>query len=1635
VFRRLLALSLVVAVVTGLLGVVAGSASAASPQTISSSPSPAYVGDSWTPTASGGGPLTATSTTTSICTATGGQVTFVAAGSCVVDLAAGASAEYDEVLERRTIAVTLVPVSLTVERVARATPTEDHYTFRVASVRGVPTGYIWYSFAGVNSSVTLSNGTGTLPRSALGAGVSTTLQSAQYVADLNSRWDTTIIRNRTWTEPNRLSATPQPAYVGDTWTPTASGGNAVTVTSSTAGVCSVAGGTVSLLAPGDCVVDLSAGAVGNAPAVSERRTVEVTKIPVTLAVTLAPVDADRLKVTVKITTPRGAPAGGVALTVGDRTLAETDLVDGTATWTEPIAVPSSLKLAWAAEFTPSAARWAGAEETGESEVPLFPQDVTIQDVPALGALGETWTPVFGWAGTGLPTSWTATGACSRDGVLVRFDAVGTCRVIAVQDAGYPYAEGRAQVRVPVGLAQTVSASPTPAYVGDSWTPTASDGGEVTTLSTTPTVCTVTDGVVSFRAAGSCIVDLEVEGHDEHAPAWERRTIVVTLVPVTVGLEFAPYDGFWQTRIILTATSPRGAPQGTIRNFLRGYGGGTARTLADGRAEYDMQMDYYPGGDYIATLTYTPPASSRWAPTTTEIRGVFPRVPQTTSISGPSSVSRVGGTWAPAITWKQYGGAQSWTATGACSRDEDVVRFDSVGDCTVTAIQEQTNDYAEGRATVTFAVRKPLATFSDNPDPAYVGDTWNPTSTGDGDVTATSTTPAVCTTDGGTVRFVAAGDCVVDLAATETDDHDAATEQRTIAVALVPVKLTVELTSLTPGLLNVAVKATSPRGTPTGTIQGRVEDASASEHPLDADGVRKFIAVNVGDIGLPVAIRAGYRPTAGSRWAPATLDTDVVVPKVVQPVSISAPPSGARVGGSWQPVIAWAEGGPRPTSWSVAGGCERDGAAVRFTAAGTCTVTAVQEGDDSYAEGRATRDFTVARGAQTVGLDTPAPTAAHVGDTWVPSVTGGASGEPVALDAGPAQVCTVDAGTVRFIGHGECEVSFSQDGDTDYEAAETAVTIQVARVPVTVTLTPGKDLTVGVPAELTVATTAGGDTVPGQVTVKGAGVEVDGPVTNGPATLPVTFPHAGSQELVVTFEPDDPNTYADYDGDAEVAVARGTQTIALATPAPATARAGDTWNPGATGGASGSATQVAAAPADVCVVEGASVRFVGHGTCEVVVTQDGSDDYEPASDLRRTVAVERRSSAVTLDLPPAATVGEPAIVTARAADGGTVLFTFGGKPVGGPVTVANGSASVELLPTRAGHEDVTATFTPAAPGAIDSAEATASLVVGRAPTTTVLVIGAEGLRATVASERDAAGTPTGDVVFAAGERVLGRVTLDDGVAELAQPLEPTWQGQVTASYDGDGDRRSSTASVRRVLPSVVGTVRATRPPLGGWYDAAVVVVFTCTPGSAPLVGGCPAPVTLGEGRGQSVTRTVTAADGGKAQATVAGISVDVSAPVVAVRGVVTGRVYKGSAPAACRASDSGSGLASCRLTQRRAAHGVWVVTARAVDRAGHAATATVRYRAARVWERYQDAGLPISVRPGQRVWLAVLSTGPAPRVTGSFGRSSLMRLAGTTRGGDRWHVAVPVPGTARHGSTYVVRVRAGGTREVVRLHVK
>jgi len=411
-----------------------------------------------------------------------------------------------------------------------------------------------------------------------------------------------------------------------------------------------------------------------------------------------------------------------------------------------------------------------------------------------------------------------------------------------------------------------------------------------------------------------------------------------------------------------------------------------------------------------------------------------------------------------------------------------------------------------------------------------------------------------------------------------------------------------------------------------------------------------------------------------------------------------------------------------------------------------------------------------------------------------------------------------------------------------------------------------------------------------------------------------------------------------------------------------------------------------------------------------------------------------SVTVELGALPDATYGDdvPLSATVASPDGrptGTVQFSLDGEPVGAPVRVdGDGTASAPALAgVRAGVHRIGATFAAVPVGAYDGATAVQKVVVAKAPTTTALEVGAT-LTATVAS---AAGTPDGSVTFAVDGADRATVALSGGTATWAGDHTGGADSVVTATYSGNADLLASAASTARQDPKVVATVGG--GARNGWHASPVTVTFTCTPGSGAVT--CPAPVTLSaDGAGQTVSRTVVAADGGVAVVTSAPVSIDRTAPTARVTGVRAGRVYNGTVPEpACAAADALSGLESCTVsTSGRLGDASATVTA--TDLAGNTTTTTIAYVVRDLWvTRSTQVKGAWTVPIGSRRTIQLVSSG-MPTVTGGKGLVvQTFRFAGRADGVGHWTTRVRVPRGVRPGTVATLRITHGdGTRERVRI---
>lgn len=195
------------------------------------------------------------------------------------------------------------------------------------------------------------------------------------------------------------------------------------------------------------------------------------------------------------------------------------------------------------------------------------------------------------------------------------------------------------------------------------------------------------------------------------------------------------------------------------------------------------------------------------------------------------------------------------------------------------------------------------------------------------------------------------------------------------------------------------------------------------------------------------------------------------------------------------------------------------------------------------------------------------------------------------------------------------------------------------------------------------------------------------------------------------------------------------------------------------------------------------------------------------------------------------------------------------------------------------------------------------------------------------------------------------TVDGGPQQSGTSIEISAEGIHTIAYwsvDNAGNQEAAHTLTVQIdtTPPTIAAAPDRAPNAAGWYDAPVTVSFTCGDALSG-VASCPSPVTLGEGAGQSASGTAVDLAGNTASASVSGIDVDLTAPVVTFAGDAGTYSVDQSVAITCSATDALSGVAAttCHDVAGPAwsfAVGANSATASATDKAGNKGSATAAF---------------------------------------------------------------------------------------------
>lgn len=526
----------------------------------STAPTNPQVGSTYTPTATASPSgltvvFTIDASTAANCSISGGVVTYTAAGLCTVDANQPGNTNYNAAPQVQQ-STTAVKISQTIAFTSTA-PTNpavgSTYTpTATASPSGLPVTFT--IDAATAGNCTISGGVVTFTAAGLCTIDANQAGNATYSAAPQVQQSTTSVKtNQTITFTSTPPANPT---VNSTYTPTATAtpsGLPVTFTidASTAGNCSISGGTVTFTAAAPCTINANqaGNATYNAAPQVQQQITNVGKADQTIIFT-SPIPPNPTVNSTYTPTAIATPSGlTVTFTIDASSSANCSITGGVVTFTNVGSCIVNANQAGNANYNPA--------PQVQQNITVIPANQTISfstTAPTNPPVGTTYTPAA-TATSGLPVSFSidaSTAAnCTISGGVVTYTAVGTCILDANQsgDADYNPAPQVQQTSTVIQGSQTITITtsvPSNPPVGTTYTPTATGGGSgnpvVFTIdpASTPGACSISGGVVSFLSVGTCIIDANQNGDPNYNPAPQvQQTATVTKASQTIVITSQP----------------------------------------------------------------------------------------------------------------------------------------------------------------------------------------------------------------------------------------------------------------------------------------------------------------------------------------------------------------------------------------------------------------------------------------------------------------------------------------------------------------------------------------------------------------------------------------------------------------------------------------------------------------------------------------------------------------------------------------------------------------------------------------------------------------------------------------------------------------------------------------------------------------------------------------------------------------------------------------------------------------------------------------------------------------------------------------------------------------------------------------
>ena len=1054
------------------------------------------------------------------------------------------------------------------------------------------------------------------------------------------------------------------------------------------------------------------------------------------------------------------------------------------------------------------------------------QVITITtSAPASATFGDTFT-VDATASSGLDvvyTSLTPTVCTNVGAAFTMISGTGTCTVQYSQpgDSNFNPAPSLTEDVTAVLKSQTIQFDPLANKVfGDApfdLSAEASSGLDVSLVSNSPTVCTLSGTTVTMLSAGTCSITASQPGDTNFSPAPDvTRSFEVLPAGQTITITtHAPASAVYNTTFTVAATASSGLD--VVYSSL------TPAVCSNAGAAFTMLT-----GTGTCTVQYSQPGDDDNLPAPSLTENIAAEKADQ-SITFGALADKVFGDAPFAVSATASSGLPvSFASTSAsCTLSGSTVTITGAGDCTITASQggdanynpaspvDQTFTIAKATASLTLGTLnfvydgtpKPVDVTTTPPALSgvtvlYDGQPTPPTNAGSYAIAATLDNPNYAAPDVTGTEIISKADAALAFGLLNFvyDGSPKPVDVTTSPVVLSGVTIYYDGLTTPPtnaGSYAVAATLDNPNYA-AADINGTENIAKADQTitiltpaPLSAPYLGSFTVNASASSGLDVVYTSltplvcsnvggtftmlvssgdcivNYSQPGDDNYNPASAvaDETVAATKADQTITFNA--SDVQYSTQVYPLTASASSGLPVTFAGGAGEpCVISGATFTVTGLGQCNITASQDGDGNFNPAPdVSQTFNVLKGDQTITVTTQAPASATYLSTFNVAANA-SSGLEVTYSSGDTSVCTNVGGLFTMLtGTGVCPVQYDQPGDSLYNAAPRVTeNVNAARSDQTIKFPWFAPPTFGDPDFTLSATATSGLTVSftasGPCTVTGNVVHI-----TGAGACIITASQMGDGNYNPA--PDFPRT---------VNIAKAAASLALG-------------NLNFVYDGTAKSVTVTTTPADltgVKVTYDGSILAPSHAGGYAVVATLANPNYT-APQVTGTLVIAKADQTITIltGAPSSAAFGSSFTVAATASSSLPVTYSSGSPAVctnaGGIFTMLASSGSCVVMYDQPGSID----FNPA-PGLSENTTAgKGNVVVGLTADPNPASFGqAITFEATVSAVGP---VPTGTVTFKEGSTVLGSGTLDGlGSAAIILNDLPAGDHLIVAEFGGSAD---------------------------------------------------------------------------------------------------------------------------------------------------------------------------------------------------------------------------------------------------------